>query len=77
MDEIKTELDILKAELNDLYTRFLLIRQKIEQEGMTKELLVQQSDLCFNIQNTLATVEEQTKEETHDHYLCKRQKVLY
>ena len=66
MDEIKTELDILKAQLNDLYARFLLIRQKIEQEGMTKELLVQQSDLCFNIQDVLAAVEEQTKEETHE-----------
>lgn len=56
----------IEREIISYYDQFQIVRQKIEQTGMTKELLLKQSDLCFNIQDALAAIEEKTKEETHE-----------
>lgn len=45
--------------LDTLYTRFLFIRKKIEQEGMTKDLMLKQSELCFAISEILAAQEKE------------------
>ena len=63
--EITDDKSVLEANLNELYTRFLFIRKQIESSGMTKELMKQQSDVCFLLNDAIAAVQEKQQEEDH------------
>lgn len=64
--ELTDDKSVLEANLNELYTRFLLIRKQIEGSGMTKELMKQQSDVCFLLNDDIAAVQEKQQEEDHE-----------
>ena len=54
----------LPNDLDELYTRLLFVRKTIEDIGMTKELLLRQSEICFAIYDAMVALEE--KENTHE-----------
>lgn len=62
--EITDDKSALKANLNELQTRFLLIRKQIENSGITEELIKQHSDVCFLLNNAIAAVQQNNRRKT-------------
>ena len=56
----------LPDNLDELYTRLLFVRKTIEDIGMTKELMLRQSELCFAIYYAMVELEEQEESKSHE-----------
>ena len=56
----------LPDNLDELYTRLLFVRKTIEDIGMTKELMLRQSELCFAIYYAMVALEEKEESKSHE-----------